>query len=188
MSEWKNIGDIDLRSGALLIRGGAVDRNGDFSVDIVDVTPKSNVGGDDQRFLIRSGTGFLGAKNFASALEMIGASIDPESLAITVPDHNGDDEVRQEGTEEWVRTMADATYAYGGIDDVDISTLVQIGKDGPHFQERKFDGDLHVYYEGSSLSAIMRKELDAFDFEDGKKGGARFLETVKAAETPSPWY
>lgn len=187
MTDWKNIGDIRPESGTLLIRGGEIDRNGDFSIEMVEVIPETAVGGDDSRFLLRSGTGFLAAKNFAGALETIGASIDPGSLAITRPGHHGDTIVEQAGTGDWIRTMAHAAHAYGGIDDVDISTLVQIGRDQPCSQDRKFTGDIDIFASNSNLWAIMRKELDGFDYDDGSRGGARFLETIEEETSPQPW-
>jgi hypothetical protein len=187
MSGWKNIGDINPKSGTLLIRGGELDHNGDFSIEMVDVTPESDIGGDDSRFMLRSGTGFLVARDFQSALEMIDAAIDPESLQISMPGHHGDTIVNEAGSEDWITTMALATHAFGGIDNIDIQTLVQIGKDEAYSRDRKFKGDIYVYYTGSNLWAIMRDTLDGFDFDDGSKGGARFNCMIEDDVAPLPW-
>jgi len=160
---WKNLGDINPASGTFLIRNPTINSRGDFEAEAVDVTPESNVGGDDRRFLIRQGNLYLSRDNFSSAVEVLGQRISADGKVILT----NDGEIELDSDDGLVE-LAHATMGYGGIDDVDISTLVQIGVDTPYSQDRKFTGDLVIYRSNASLWSVMERELDGFDYPHGK--------------------
>lgn len=181
--DWKNYGDMDPRQGAFLVRNPSLDRNGDFTAECIETVCENNVGGDESRFMIRQGNIFLSAKNFASALDVIGSKL--EDGVIVTPGHYGEDLFEKVNSEQGLAFLAGAAHAYAGIDDVEISALVQIGKDEVYDMDRKFEGDLNIYSKNSSLWAIMERELDGFTRPEGA-GGAWFVRTVEQETSPSP--
>lgn len=175
---WQNMGDISPRAGTSLMRNPEIDVNGDFTSEIVETVPESNIGGDESRFLIRQGTLFLAAKNFASALDTVGAAID--GMSITRPDHHGGSERFDLTSDEGLKELFMAAKAYGGIEP-DIETFVKIGVETAYDQEQKFEGDVTVYPSNRSLWSIMRRELDGFDYRPEK------VTTETAVDSASPY-
>ncbi len=157
---WKNIGDISAKSGTLLVRDAELD-DGGFRVDAIETICETTVGGDDSTFLIRQGEVFLKARDFASALDTVGAKLDGDM--ISRPDHHGGIETFAVDSDEGLLELCHAAHAYGGIDDAGTS-LARIGFPTPYDQDPKFDGEITFYPEGTSLWAIMRLEMDGFDY------------------------
>lgn len=180
--DWTNVGDINPRSGALLFQDPEIDASGDFRAEAIESICETDVGGDECRFLLRRGTVFLAAKNFASALDTVGAKI--EAGVISRPGHHADTEVFDIASPDGLRELFQAAHAYGGIGDVDIESFVQIGKDSPYDQPHKLGTDPLVYPEGTSLWAIMadRLELGEFGPAQGKEPAVPYAEE----DAPSP--
>ena len=166
---WKNFGDISPRSGTLLGRPEtfSLDARG-FSGEAVVTIPETAVGGDDQVFLLRQGDVFVSRANLASALDVIGASLQGED--IVQPDHHGNPERHAITSEEGMAILFMAAHAYGGIDNVEISELVRIGPPDPQSSAPRFDGAVTAYAAGSSLWAIMRATFDGFDHDPDGTG------------------
>lgn len=183
---WMNVGDVNPQQGTLIYQDPEIS-NGDFTAEAIETVNEQNVGGDESRFLIRRGTVYLAAENFASALETVGARIEGDE--IVRPDHHGGEERFQIRSEEGMRELLIAAHAYGGIDDVDVESFVQIGPDTPYDQPRKFTGDLFVYRAGSSPWSVIAQEAEVGD-EFGPAEGvpkARLVRVVEAEEdAPSP--
>ena len=51
----------------------------------------------------------------------------------------------------------------GGIDNVDIETLVQIGEDSPYDAPKKFGGDPTIYPGDANLWAVVAREAEVPD-------------------------
>jgi hypothetical protein len=175
---WQNMGDISPRAGTSLMRNPEIDVNGDFTSEIVETISESTVGGDESRILIRQGEIFLAAKNFASALETVDAKI--EGTLITRPNHNGGTDTFEVTSDEGMTELFMAAKAFGSMDP-DIESLVKIGVETSYDQEQKFDGEVTVYPSNRSLWAIMRGELDGFDYRPEK------VTAGTAAESSSPF-
>lgn len=163
--EWENCGDKSPRQGTVLFNFGAAefDTRG-FTVPAIAVTPETDIGGSDKVFELRQGESFLGADNYASALELFGATLadGPNGPRIIMPGHDGDDLDFAMDSEPGMRILAGAAHAYSGIEDVHVKQLVSIGLPDITDQPRKFP-DTPVYYRsGSSLWAIMSLELSGF--------------------------
>ncbi|MCE6958761.1 hypothetical protein LAZ40_06830 [Cereibacter sphaeroides] len=158
---WQNLGDISPRSGTFLVRNPELDPEGDFRAEGVQTVPERQVGGSDDVFLLRQGTIFLARRNFASALEAVGATL--EGDRIRRPGQDGEDQVFPLQSVEGLRELCHAAFAYGGIEDPEIASLVRIGFPDPAEPSPKFDGEITVYPEKTSLWAVMRLELDGFD-------------------------
>jgi len=158
---WKNIGDMSPKAGALVVRDAALD-DGDFRAEAVETISESNVGGDESVILLRQGEIFLQARDFASALETVGATI--KDGVISRPDHHGDLTHFAVDSDEGLRELTHAAHAYSGLADPEITSLVRIGFPTPYDQDPKFDGEMTFYPEDTNLWAIMRLELDGFDY------------------------
>lgn len=163
---WINRGDVSPRQGTRIFDTASADfdQRG-FEIECVDTVPESDVGGSDKVFLVRKGTAFLARENFASALQVIDCRLLENDL-IEMPgaDRHGNFETVGLHSAEGILTLADAVYAYGGIDNVDISVLVSIGLPDRIDQERKFPGETTYFRERASLWAVMRAQLDGFDY------------------------
>ena len=183
---WMNVGDVNPQQGTLIYQDPEIS-NGDFTAEAIETVNERNVGGDESRFLIRRGTVYLAEENFASALETVGARIEGDE--IVRPDHHGGEERFPIRSEEGMRELLIAAHAYGGIDDVDIESFVQIGPDTPYDQPRKFTGDLFVYRAGSSPWSVIAQEAEVGDEFEPAEGvpKARLVRVVEAEEdAPSP--
>ncbi|MCW3784294.1 hypothetical protein [Defluviimonas salinarum] len=163
---WINLGDIDPKCGTVLMRAESAEFDGDFRADAAESVPETCVGGDDAVFLLRSGTVFLSGKNIPSALATVGARLEGDT--IVRPGHHGDEERFPMTSAEGLREIFRAAHAFGGIDGIDISSLVRIGLPGRMDREPRFDGEITFYPEKTSLWAIMRRELDGFDLAPEK--------------------
>ena len=155
---WTNVGDINPTSGALLFQDAEIEASGDFSAEAIESICETAVGGDEGRFLLRRGTVYLAARNFASALETVGAKL--EDGQIIRPDHHGGETRFDMTSPEGLRELFQAAHAYGGIDVVDIEVFVQIGRDEPYDAPHKFGTDPVIFRKGTSLWAIMERELE----------------------------
>jgi hypothetical protein len=181
---WTNVGDVNPQQGALIYQDPEIS-NGDFTAEAIETVNEQAVGGDESRFLIRRGTVYLAEENFASALATVGARLEDEE--IVRPDHNGGEERFPIGSEEGMRELLIAAHAFGGIDNVDIESLVQIDPYTPYDQPRKFTGDLCVYRAGSSPWSIIAQEAEVRDDFGPAEGvpKARLVRVVEAEEDPS---
>jgi len=157
---WTNVGDINPTSGALLFQEAAIDASGDFSAEAAESICETSVGGDESRHLLRQGTVFLAARNFASALETVGARLDAAAGKIIRADHHGGEVTVDLTSEDGLRELFQAAHAYGGIDNVNIEVYVQIGRDEAYDAPRKFGDDPIQYRRGTSLWTIMEQELE----------------------------
>jgi hypothetical protein len=184
--DWIDAGDVNPKSGALLFRDAKIDASGNFQAEAIESICETNVGGDECRFLLRRGTVFLSAENLVSALDTVGASI--FATTITRPGHHGDDESFDVASREGLREIFHAAHAYGGIDDVDIQALVQLGPDMASDLDRKFDGEITLYGAEASLWAIMAEELELGDFEKsaGKPKPVRLQQGWMAFSAEAP--
>lgn len=165
MSKWVNTGDINPRSGTAFMREPEIDTRG-FRAECIETVSESNVGGDEKRILIRQGDVFLSRQNFESALDTVGARL--EGSEIVRPDNYGNDARFEIASEEGLRELFSAAHAYGGIEEDNLSALIQIGEDDPMDQDRRFPGDITVYPEGSSIWSIIENEASGFDYPHGK--------------------
>lgn len=155
---WTNVGDINPTSGALLFKDAKIEASGDFTAEAIESICESAVGGDEGRFLLRSGTVYLAARNFASALDTVGAKL--EQGQIIRPDHHGGEMRFDLTSPDGLREMFQAAHAFGGIDVVDIEVFVQIGRDQPYDAPHKFGTDPVIFRSGTSLWTIMERELE----------------------------
>lgn len=176
---WINIGDMSPKSGALVVRDAELD-DGDFRVEAVETTSETSVGGDESVILLRQGEIFLQARDFASALEAVGATL--KDGVISRPDHHGDLAHFGIDSDEGLRELTHAAHAYSGIAEADITSLVRIGFPTPYDQDPRFDGEMTFYPEGTSLWSIMRLELDGFDYVAPDEG-----EPTKADPYDTNW-
>lgn len=177
---WKNVGDVSPLNGALLYQDPEIS-NGDFTAEAIETISERNVGGDESRMLIRYGTVFLSAENFASALATVGASL--EGDVIVRADHHGGEERFPISSEEGLREMLLATHAFGGIDNVDIETFVQIGEDSPYDLPKKFGEDPTVYPGDANLWAVVAREAEVPDLPQAQ--GAPAVDPIDIDEVLS---
>lgn len=175
---WINRGDVSPRQGTRIFDTASADfdQRG-FEIECVDTVPESDVGGSDKVFLVRKGTAFLARENFASALQVIDCRLLENDL-IEMPgaDRHGNFETVGLHSAEGILTLADAVYAYGGIDNVDISVLVSIGLPDRIDQERKFPGETTYFRErgepvGRHARAARRLRLRRTRNGSGGEGG-----------------
>jgi len=158
---WTNIGDMSPKDGALVVRDAALD-DGDFRVEAVETISETNVGGDESVTLLRQGEIFLQERDFASALETVGATI--KDGVISRPNHQGELDSFPVDSDEGLRELTHAAHAHSGIAEPEVTSLVRIGFPTPYDQDPKFDGEMTFYPEGTSLWAVMRLELEGFDY------------------------
>lgn len=163
MNQWKNVGDINPENGARLIKDMYISTTGDFTCEAVDVNCESNIGGSDNVFLLSHGSLFLSKKNMASALDTIGAKLDGDMIVIQ--DHYGNDESHKMDSEQGLMILADAAYAYSGIEDPD-EVVVSIGMPEDMAPRNSWNGELVLFPDKTNLWAVMRKVLDGFDYVD----------------------
>jgi len=157
---WRNVGDVNPLNGALLYQDPEIS-NGDFTAEAIETVSERNVGGDECRFLVRVGTVHLSAGNFASALGTVGARL--EGDVIVRADHHGGEERFPVTSEEGLRELLIAAHAFGGIDNVDIETFVQIGEDSPYDLPKKFGENPTVYPGDANLWAVVAREAEVPD-------------------------
>ncbi|WP_027234121.1 hypothetical protein [Leisingera caerulea] len=176
--QWVHTGDIKPENGAAYVRNPEIDEGGDFSAEIIECIPETNVGGDEKRHLLRQGTVFLPRKSFKDALATVGARIDGDY--IVRPGHHGPDERFAADSAEGLLELFHAAHAYGSVE-AEIEAVVQIGADQDYDQDRKFTGERCIFYHGSALESIIEQVMDGFDYPHGKPK-ARLLEVEEALE------
>jgi len=157
---WRNVGDVSPLNGALLYQDPEIS-NGDFTAEAIETVSERNVGGDECRFLVRVGTVHLSAANFPSALATVGAKLEGDTIIRT--DHHGGEERFPITSEEGLRELLIAAHAFGGIDNVDIETFVQIGEDSVYDQPKRFAGDPTIYPGDANLWSVVAREAEVPD-------------------------
>ncbi|MBW3243682.1 hypothetical protein KUV57_13500 [Epibacterium sp. DP7N7-1] len=162
--DWINTGDINPLQGTAFYRKAQIDENGDFNAEAIEVISEQNVGGDEKRFLLRMGDFFLAKENFASALDTVGARLDGMQIIRDTADGN---ERILMTSEEGMRELFIAGYAYSGLQSPEWDLLIQIGKDEEYDQDRKFTGERHMYRAGTSVWAVIANELPGFELPEG---------------------
>lgn len=164
---WQNVGDINA-SGALLFIDAEVNAAGDFSAEAVQSICETAIGGDEKRFILQRGEVYLAAKNFASALDVVGARL--EDGQIVRPDHQGNDERFDIASPEGLRELFHAAHAYKGIEGPEYDSFVQIGPDTEYDQPKRLNDNPVIYAEGTCLWAIIadRMEIPDLEFAQGK--------------------
>lgn len=162
--DWINTGDINPQQGTTFYRDPAFDAQGDFSAEVIEVINETAVGGDEKRLLLRQGMFFLSRENFASALATVGARLDGNEITRGDIEDGDRFEIR---SEEGLRELFVAGHAYGGLQGPDLESLVQIGKDEPYDQDRKFPGERSFFRAGTSIWQILSAEMDAFPLPEG---------------------
>ena len=177
---WKNVGDINPREGGKFVRNPEIGASGNFTAECIETINETTVGGDEKRILIRQGIVFLVEKNFQDALDTVGARLVGDE--IVRPGHYGEEERFPISSEEGLIEMFHAAHAYGGIDDLDLQVVVQIGEDEVYDQEKRFGDEVTVYPYESSIWAIIERETNGFDMPHGKPPA----EPLPAADEPRP--
>lgn len=157
---WKNVGDVSPLNGILLYQDPEIS-NGDFTAEAIETLSERNVGGDECRFLVRRGTVHLSAANFPSALDTVGARLEGDTIIRA--NHHGGEESFPISSEEGLRELLMAAHAFGGIDNVDIESFVQIGEDSPYDSPKKFGEDPTIYSGDANLWAIVAREAEVAD-------------------------
>lgn len=161
MGEWRNLGDLDPKHGAFMVRDARIE-NGAFHADTVVVIPETDVGGSDRVFDIGSGSLFLARENWASALETSGSRL--EGDVILRPGLNGQEDRLEPGTQEYLDELSYATRSYCGPE-YEYSTLTGIGIPTHWDATSKFPGEVVLYPDGTSLWSIMKSVTDGFDYK-----------------------
>jgi hypothetical protein len=184
MGEWRNFGDVDPKQGTFMVRNARIE-DGNFMADSIVVIPESDVGGSDRVFDIGAGDLFLGCEKFASALATVGARLD--GSVIIRPGLEGREDRIEPGTREYLDELAYAANAYCGPE-YDYSTLVGIGIPTPYDQSSKFDGEVELFAEGTSLWSIIKTVTDGFDYKvDGEDiQSARPLDLLEGPYAGTP--
>jgi len=157
---WINIGDINPKAGTTFVSDMQLEDGEDFRAQGIEVTPESHVGGSDSVFLIRSGELFVAGKNIPAALEVVGARL--EGRNIVRPDHHGGEERIRMDSPEGLLELAQAANGYTCFDDHD-APLVRIGMPSRYDPEPRFDGEMTLFTEDTSIWAILREMCDGFD-------------------------
>lgn len=161
---WINLGDVSPEQGTVLMRNAEI-INGAFEAEIVESICETAIGGDETRFLLRSGALYLDDRNMASALQTIGAKIDGRKITL-----EGGSDVDM-ASDEGLITLFHAAQGSSNMD-VDCELLVKIGKAQAYDQDVKFDTERHGEFlqvrAGTSLWSVMRNRLDGFDYHPPK--------------------
>ena len=157
---WKNVGDVSPLNGILLYRAPEIS-DGDFTAEAIETISETNMGGDECRFLVRAGTVHLSAANFSSALATVGAKLEGDMI-IRAGHHDGEERLPI-SSEEGLRELLIAAHGLGGIDNVDIETLVQIGEDSAYDLPKKFGEDPTIYSGDANLWAVVAREAEVPD-------------------------
>lgn len=166
MTNWINAGDIDPRQGTTLFDLDSVELTSEsFTVNAIEVTPESQVGGSEKVFALTEGNVFLNTRDVNSALDAIGAKLVAGHI-VTQDGSSPDGETRYPiRSADGLLILASAAEAYAGIEDVNIRSTISIGLPDHLDQTRKFP-DTPIYYRSNSnLWAVMRAEIDGFDYK-----------------------
>ena len=161
MGEWKNIGDINPKHGACMVRDLRIE-NDAFLCDVILVIPETDVGGSDRIFDISAGSMYLARDKWGDALKACGSRIDKDGNILTGV--TGHEERIAPGSESYLAALCYATSAYCGPE-YESSTLVGIGIPTPFDGPPKFNGEVILYPQGTSLWSIMKSVTDGFDYE-----------------------
>jgi len=119
MARWNYSGDINLEYGGLFWRK---DGNATDYVLAIEVTPCSNGGGPDNKFVVVDGSIYLPENKYQAALDCCGYKLDENG---NIVDCLGD--VHKKGSKGYWFLLVDAFRAYHGVED-DCTCIVQIGK------------------------------------------------------------
>lgn len=157
MSEWKSYGDINPEYGTWLMRNARLEGD-EFHADVIQIIPETDVGGSDRVFDISAGLLFLARKDWPAALRTVGAKIE------------GDHLIRDDGktridvkNEDFLIELFFAARAHFGAE-VEYSTIVGRGVPMPYDQEGKFEGEVVLFPDGTSLWSIVKSVTDGFDY------------------------
>lgn len=174
--EWTNVGDVNPRQGTTLFKLADAELNdGEFRVPAIQVIAEADSGGSEKVFKLQQGELFMSKDKFAPALAGVGATLHSRKgkLWVATVGPAGEAAETPLNSREGLRILADAAIAYQGLDDIDCSALISIGLPDRMDQPRQFEGETTYYREGSSLWAIMRKELSWFMDYSSKQGASQ---------------
>lgn len=127
MTKWFYTGDMNIECGGMFVFDDGPDLSPDY-LRIVSVTPASDGGGMDNRFLIERGNVYMpndDLKRMRSTADTCGYKLDDNKNLI-----DGLDSVHEFQSPTWRLLMLDAWNAYHGIDSPD-SWVVQVGTEKP---------------------------------------------------------
>jgi hypothetical protein len=82
---------------------------------------------------------------------------------VPLDDQRGGEERFPISSEGGLQELLVAAHAFGGIDNVDIETFVQIGEDSPYDLPKKFGDDPTVYPGDVNLWAVVAREAEVPD-------------------------
>lgn len=165
MNEWKNLGDMNPKYGAFMVRNARIEGD-EFRAEIINIIPETDVDGSDRIFDIGSGELFLARKHWQSALETAGSRLEGET--IVRPGLDGREDRMEPGSEEFLFELCYATRAYCGPE-YEHSTLVGIGIPTTYDAGEKLKGEVVLFPGGTSLWSIVKSVTDGFDYKiDGQ--------------------
>lgn len=178
MSAWINLGDIDPENGTFLVDRDTLRLDigrQSLSARCVAVVPERSFGGASQVFMLQQGVLTLHERDFASALETVGARIEGDD--IVAPGHGGEDVRTPIDSAEGRQELIHAAHAYGGMPADSEDIVVATDLPCPEEAARDIFGEPDLwYFNPPSLWAVMRDAFGDFDhFPEDAPGRAERL-------------